>query len=424
MIKLINKQYSKEILDTIYLLVLQVFNYAFPLFVYPYLMVTLGAEKFGYIGFSMTITQYLMLIVDFGFNLSATKRVALHKDNKAKLEKIVAATLLAKIALLLISFIIVLFLAFCIPQFRVYSSTLLILFLMVVGNTFSFVWLFQGLGKIRILSFVNIISKLLILPLTFFLVRTKNDYLLAAVIQSSVYILGAIITCTIIFRNKYVSHWFKSTSNLILDEVKASYPIFISTAASSIYTASYVLILAYFSSPTEVGKYTAVEKIMRGFCYLIYIPVSQSFYPKISSMSANNLPEAGKLVRKILMFIFVAMSGVFVLMFFLSPYLVDFLGKDYKGTLTLFRIMSFIPMFIGLGGVFGQLGILAIGNDADKKHFKRTYLVAAITALVSICILAPYLQSIGASISLFLTELSVVVGMFWYSRKYIFKSIS
>jgi polysaccharide transporter, PST family len=424
MTKSVNKKYSKEIWDTIYLLFLQAFNYAFPLFVYPYLMVTLGADKFGYIGFSMTITQYLMLIVDFGFNFSATKRVAIHKDNKPALEKIVAATLLAKMALLLISFVIVLLLAFCVPQFRIYSSTLLILFLMVVGNTFSFVWLFQGLGKIRIIYFVNIISKLLTLPLTFFLVKTKNDYLLAAIIQSSVYILGAIITCTIIFRNKYIGHWFKSTSDLILKEVKASYPIFLSTAASSIYTASYVVILAYFSNPTEVGKYAAVEKIMRGFCYLIYIPLSQSFYPKISSISVNDLPEAGKLLRKILIFIFVIMLGVFVFMFFLSPYLVDFLGKDYQGTLIIFRIMSFIPMFIGLGGIFGQLGILAIGNDADKKYFKRTYFIAAIIALISITILAPYLQSVGASISLFLTELSVTVGMFWCSKKYVFKHVS
>lgn len=424
MLKLIDRKYNKEIWDTIYLLALQGFNYIFPLLVYPYLMVTLGAEKFGYIGFSMTITQYLMLVVDFGFNLSATKRVALYKNDKSKLDEIASATLLAKIGLLLVCLLAVFILAFCVPQFRVYSQTLLILFLMVVGNTFSFVWLFQGLGKIRILSFVNIISKLLILPLTFVLVKTKEDYLLAATIQSAVYILGALITYIIIYQNKYIGHWFKTTLKTISREVRASYPIFLSTAASSIYVASYVLILGYFADPVEVGKYTAVEKIMRGFCYLIFVPLSQSFYPKISAMSVDNLQNSTKLVRKILMFIFVAMSGVFVVMFFLSPYLVAFLGKDYAGTDTLFRIMSAVPIFIGLGGVLGQLGLLAMGNKTDKRNFKRTYLTAAVIALISITILAPCLQSTGAAISLFLTELSVALGMLRYSWNYIFKSIS
>lgn len=66
-----------EIKDVFYLIALQGVNYIAPLLVLPYLMVVLGAEKFGYIGFSLAITQYLMTIIDFGFNLRTTKRVAL-----------------------------------------------------------------------------------------------------------------------------------------------------------------------------------------------------------------------------------------------------------------------------------------------------------------------------------------------------------
>jgi len=110
MINGIQSQHKKEILDTLYLLALQGVNYVFPLLVFPYLMVTLGAEKFGFIGFSFSVIQYLMLIVDFGFNLSATKRVALNIGNKEKLEQIVSSTLFAKLGLMLLSFFILLFL--------------------------------------------------------------------------------------------------------------------------------------------------------------------------------------------------------------------------------------------------------------------------------------------------------------------------
>jgi len=420
MINGIQSQHKKEILDTLYLLALQGVNYVFPLLVFPYLMVTLGAEKFGFIGFSFSVIQYLMLIVDFGFNLSATKRVALNIGNKEKLEQIVSSTLFAKLGLMLLSFFILLFFAFAIPRFKIYSSTMLVMFLMVVANTFSFIWLFQGLGKIRIISFVNIISKALLLPLTFVLVKGPNDYLLAAAIQSAVYVLGAIITGVILVRSNYISNWFKTTFREIKIEISASYPIFLSTAAVSIYWASYAVILAYFTNPIEVGKYTAVEKIMRGLCSLILIPVTQSFYPKISSLSVHNTHEASKLIRKISIFVFIMMLGVFIIMFFLSPYLVDFLGKDYKGTLAIFRIMSVIPIFIALGGVFGQLGILAMGTESDKKYFQRTYFIAGIVALLSILVLSPYLHAIGAAISLLLTELTVLLGMFWFSRKYLF----
>ena len=158
----------REIKDVFYLVALQGINYVMPLIVFPYLMITLGAEKFGYIGFSLSVIQYLMLIVDFGFNFTATKEIAIHKNNQTKIHEIFWATLYAKIGLLVISFALLLVISFAIPRFQIYSSTLIAFSLMVAANTFSFVWFFQGLSKIRIVSIVNIFSKLLILPLMFF----------------------------------------------------------------------------------------------------------------------------------------------------------------------------------------------------------------------------------------------------------------
>ena len=418
------KQYKREIVDTIYLFAIQGVNYVFPLLVFSYLMITLGAEKFGYIGFSFSVIQYLMLIVDFGFNLSATKRIALHVHDSDEISRIASSTLLAKIGLLMVSVVILLIVAFAIPKFSIYRETLFIMFTMVIANVFSFIWLFQGLGNIRTASFINIISKALILPLTFVFVKSPDDYLIAASIQSGVYVLGAMITVVVIAKKQYIKRWYRSTMEEIKSELSASYPIFLSTAAVSIYWASYAIILAYFSDSVEVGKYSAVEKIMRGFASLILVPVTQSFYPKISALSVNNAPAATKLVRKISIFVLALSVIVFVLMFFFSGYLVRFLGDEYNGTLILFKIMSVTPIFIVLGGVYGQFGILAMGTDSDKKYFQRTYFIAGFIALVSIFLLSPFFQSVGAAISLVITEFSVFVGMFYYGRKYIFQKLN
>jgi len=414
-------KYKKEFWDTIYLVALQGLNYVAPLIVYPYLMIVLGAEKFGYIGFSFAIIQYLMLIVDFGFNLSATKRIAIAQNNQSELNNIFSATLNVKLCLLCISFLFSLFLAFGIPKFSIYSTTMMILFIMVIANAFSFVWLFQGLGKIRTISIVNIISKLLILPLTFFFVKVPSDYNKAALIQSLVYVLSSSITCVILLNKKYINNYkIKTTKKQVLEEIKASYPIFISNAATTIYTALFAIILGYFSTPVEVGKYTAVEKIMRSFCYLIFVPIVQSFYPKVSYLSIIESKEAIKLVRKIILIIIILMSGIFCILFFLSPYISIFLGKGYQGTEKIFKIMSIIPLFIAVGGIFGQLGILALGKETDKKKFQRVYIKASIVAIVSIFILVPKFQSIGASIALLLTEFTVCILMSFYGKKVLF----
>lgn len=97
-----------------------------------------------------------------------------------------------------------------------------------------------------------------------------------------------------------------------------------------------------------------------------------------------------------------------------------FLGKDYTGTDSVFKIMSIAPLFIALGGVLGQFGLLAMGTEKDKKNFQKTYFIAAIVALITIFSLVPAYLAVGASIALLLTEITVFSGMFWYNRKNIF----
>jgi O-antigen/teichoic acid export membrane protein len=110
-----------------------------------------------------------------------------------------------------------------IPRFHIYRSTMFAFSLMVVANTFSFVWLFQGLSKIRIVSIVNIFSKLLILPLIFFFIKTSNDYLLAAYIQSLVYVCSSLLVILILIRNKYITFWSMPNINKILSEIKSAF---------------------------------------------------------------------------------------------------------------------------------------------------------------------------------------------------------
>ena len=406
---------TREVKDVFYLMALQGVNYAMPLLVTPYLMITLGAEKFGYIGFSLAVMIFLMLVVDFGFNLSATKRIALAKDNQAELNKIFTATFYARIGLLAVSFLALLAIA-QVPQFEIYRQTMFVMFLMVVGQTFTFVWLFQGLGNIRFIAIFNAAARLSILPLMFVFVKSPDDYLTAAFLQSFVSIFVMLISVAYIVKKR----WVKITAFVrknVLFELKESYPIFLSSVATSVYTVSFVVVLTYFTNPETIGQYSAVERIMRSLCGLVFIPVAQAFYPKVVSLGAKNKIQALVLVKKIFTFVAVAMCLIFFALFFLSPFAVDFLGEGYENTLPLFRIMAFVPIFVGAGGVAAQLVVLALGNDADKKNYQRVYFIAGAIALISVFISVPLFGAIGAAVSLLITEVVVCGLMFWFGRK-------
>lgn len=407
-------KYKSEIRDTVWLLALQGLNYLAPLFVWPYLMVVLGAEKFGLIGFSTSIAQVGMLLVDFGFNLSAAKQIA-QAESEQEINKLFSATMAAKFILLTVAAML-LAVAEVIPRFEPYRLTTLIMFLMVVGNTFTFVWLFQGLGKIRIVSIVNTICKLSILPLCFVFVKSEKDVYVAALIQASVYVMSGMVM--IILRRIWkMGNWQKIGWQDILDALKNAWPVFVSTAVGSIYTLLFTVILSWFSSPDEVGRYAATEKIVRVISYCMMIPVVQAFYPKISKMSKDGHQTAKKLSTQIALGIGVVAIPVFFALFFFSEELMHFLGKDYAGTDMVFKIMAPLPLLIGLSGVLGQLGLLANGGEKEKKIFSYIYIVAAIVALVSIFSFSATLNATYTALALLITELCVTTMMCYAYRK-------
>ena len=79
-----NKLFS----NFIALSVVQGTNFLLPLVVMPYVIKKIGADGFGVVAVAQVCMLYLSTIADYGFNLSATRDIALYKDEDAKISKI------------------------------------------------------------------------------------------------------------------------------------------------------------------------------------------------------------------------------------------------------------------------------------------------------------------------------------------------
>ncbi len=411
------KDNKGELIDSLYLMLLQGVNQLLPIFVLPYLLVKLGAEGYGYVGFSLSVVQYVMLVVDFGFNLSATKHIAQTRDNREEMSRVFWNVAAAKTLLLLAVTVLLGVLIVVVPTFRLYGKAILATFPMAVGSTFTFMWLFQGVGKVRMFSVMNTLSKVALLPLIFLFVKSPADYVLAAFLQAAVFISTAVISNVYLYRQKIVAA-VRPTWAGIKDEVRKSFPLFLSTASTSVYTQLVVIVLGFFCSTAVVGAYSSADRIMRAVCFLLYVPLSQVFFPKISALALTDRLGAKRLFAQVRLLVGGVMGSVSVVLFFGGQFLPLFLGSDYAGIDNYLRILALAPLAIGIGGVYGQMGLIALGNERTARQFRNVYFAAAAVSITLMFALTPWLYASGACIAVTATEVAVCLLMAHCYRRY------
>ena len=96
----------------IYLLMIQGANFILPLITIPYLVRTLGINKFGIVMVAQSFAILLTIITEFGLDMSATRQVALIKNDKKKVSQYFFDVFFLNMFLVIIAFIILAFLFF------------------------------------------------------------------------------------------------------------------------------------------------------------------------------------------------------------------------------------------------------------------------------------------------------------------------
>lgn len=170
--------------------VLQVFNILLPLVTYPYLIRVLGSNVYGTVIYAQALIMYFSLIINFGFNISGTKKIAENINDKVKLSEIVSSIYTIKLFLFLISFLILLLSIYFISSIREIWLLILFSFTATLNELFFPQWYFQGVDKMKYITLLNISARVLFTVLIFFVVKDKGDYLYVPIISG----IGVLMT--------------------------------------------------------------------------------------------------------------------------------------------------------------------------------------------------------------------------------------
>jgi PST family polysaccharide transporter len=273
-------------------------------------------------------------------------------------------------------------------------------FLIVFGQMLFPVWYFQGMEKMKLVTIVNVISKIIFTVLVFIVIQEKDDYIYVPIINGVGFIFGGVLSLIIlyiVFKQKFKISSFDSLKYYFVD----SSQYFLSRISVTLYTSSNAFILGLFTSNTMVGYYAIAEKLYQALQQM-YQPIIRTLYPYISK--SNNV----KLFKKVftisiilnilgIIFLYLYATNIFELLFsknvgtqslevfyiFLVASLMVvpsvFLGYPFLGAL---GFPKYANLSVVYGSIFHIIGVTLLSLFQNITIYSVAYMVVFTEILV------------------------------------------
>jgi polysaccharide transporter, PST family len=271
--------FDKELLKNFsYSSSLQLVNILIPLLSYPYLIRVLGFETFGLVIFAQTVTFYLSVLVDFGFNITATKDISINKGNTQKLSEIISSVYIIKITILILSFFVLAIVLMNISFFEDYRTLIFLSMYTCFSSLVLPIWIFQGFEKMKYAALATLVERSVFLLLVLSFVTDESDYMLVPVMYAISMVFSGLISLKFLL-TEGIRFKFEGVEKILKKFIASSY-FFLSRASLVLNEKNTVMVIASFIGLTEVAFYDMANKIVN----LGKIPfgvINQVVYPKI-----------------------------------------------------------------------------------------------------------------------------------------------
>lgn len=356
---------------------LQVIGYVFPLVTLPYLARILSVEKFGLVFFAFAFMGYFDILVDFGFGLSATREIAINRHNQNNLSNIFNSVTTIKFGLISVSYLTLVLATIFVP--KIHNNWLIfhLSFLMVVGNAIYPVWFFQGMEKMKYITFLNILAKTIFLVLIFIFVRQQNDYVLVPLLNSCGFLISGIIGFIFAIKEFKIKLYIPKF-NSIKKQFKYSSEFFITRLSVSAYTNTNTVCLGFVGSELMVGFYVAAEKIYNAINGL-KAPLVNALYPYVTRNRDIKLYK--KIFKITILVTFLISLFGFI---FAKDIITIFYGSNMQNAYKIFQIFCFL-FFVNVPSVL--LGYPLLGAFGHTKICNYSVIISSIIHILGLIIL-------------------------------------
>lgn len=383
-----------------WLSVLQIAGYIFPLISIPYLAKVIGVDGFGKIAFASAVIIWIQTITDWGFNFTATRDVAKNKNDKLMVSEIFSNVLWSRMLLMIISFVVLSILVVLIPLFKDNYLVIFASFLMIPGHICFPDWFFQAVEKMKYITILNLLFKLLFTLSIFLVVKEKDDYLWQPILISLGYVVCGMISMYIILvRWKIELNRFSFAK--VMKTIRSSTDVFINNLTPNLYNSFSVMLLGFCGGSQANGLLDGGNKFVN-ITTQFQTTLSRAFFPYISRKE----DKIGLFAR----INNICSILLCVILFVFAPTIIHLmLSEEFEGSIVILRLLAISLIFTGLSNTYGTNYLIVRHKE---KILRNLTLISSVIGFVLAIPLVYYFSVVGAALTILISR--GILGVFSY----------
>jgi PST family polysaccharide transporter len=381
------------------LALLQLVSYVTPLLVLIHLTRTLGVELYGILAFSVALTQFSFVLLDFGFSLSATQKISVWRERKEYISRLIGAIFAIKaVAFILAAAAIVLYVMQS-EKYQAHLDLFLLSLIPLAAQCFLPTWFFTGIERMLYITIFTIVSKFLYLGLVFVFVRSADDLLRVPMADGFSQLIGTVIGICLIYRVGY----FVSQPRYrdVKYALKMTRGFFMSRFAVTLYQSGGVILLGLFGTPATTAIYSVAERFYQAM-QQVFSPIFGSIFPYMAK--EKNIV----LLIKITAGCFLLALVVGLVLVEAGPYLISWwFGPSWSAAIDVLNVFSAAIVFIVLLAMSGY-PLSAVLGTMHTANISVVYGALFYVFCTGLLIGTGHVTALAFAWALFLTELFVL----------------
>ena len=380
-------------------------SYILPTLVLAFLARVIGPSAWGLVAFSQAFGLFLGQFVEFGFDLSAARKGAQIRDDKAALGELLTGVLGARAIVSCIVLVIAVFIQQTIPTFRDSPAVFWSGIFFAISFHFNLIWFFRAVENVKPCAVLVVLGKVVGTATVFALVREPDDAWIVLTALGCGNIFAAI--GSFILALPYVT-FERPRLPLIWRVVKNAKSLFIYRGVASLHESGNPFLLGLFVAPEIVAFFAGPERLSKSL-FRLFNPVIDALFPRIANLagSGSSRHHAALLTRYSLAFTASASILLAAVIYFASPLIIRILlGQEFAPAVGAMRILSILIPLMTVNQVLGIQWMIPLGME---KLFTYATLGAVIIDIVGAITFAPKFGHIGMAWTVITAEVFILV---------------